>query len=79
MFGGGGGGGVVPKLPLLTFLLYCCYETLILNTEASVKSAKCTTPFFKSIDTLQLKTHKVKILILFHFTKVVRGILFYHF
>ena len=30
-------------------------QTPILNSEPTVKSAKCKTPFLKSIDTLRLK------------------------
>ena len=58
--GGGGGGGGVPKRPSLTFLLHCCHgnircllapQTPIWNSEPAVKSAKCKTPFLKSINT----------------------------
>ena len=62
--------GDVPKLPLLTSLLHCYHGNIscllapqnpILNSEPTVKSAKCKTPFLKSINTLQLKTYtKVK-------------------
>ena len=71
------GEGDVPKRPLLTSLLQCCHgnircwlapQTPILNSEPAVKSANCKTPFLKSINTVQLKTPKLKHL--FDFTKI---------
>ena len=71
------GEGDVPKCPLLTSLLRCCHgnircwlapQTPILNSEPAVKSANCKTPFLKSINTVQLKTPKLKHL--FDFTKI---------
>ena len=78
--------GDVPKRPLLTSFLHCYHGNIscllapqnpILNSEPAVKSAKCKTPFLKSINTLQLKTYtKVKTFIQLY--KNICGFMFNH-